>query len=258
MKGTAARFFRLAVSLTVLVTVGWVLTGQAAKPVKHRTSLPTDWSHQHLIFSHPSTPERAARANADVRYRQQVQRREQALALTTRSEDAVLANIRRRRLTHQATTKNFKRDWSENLGSGASAGAGNYPAKYSFDTTTAFCDGALPPNQPDFVVYSTGPAAAPPATQASIVAYDNLYQGCGGATPLLYWAYNTGGEILTSPVLSLDGTQVAFVQTTGGAPGVASLVILKWHKGDGTVGLPLTLVSDARAVVARLHGAVHV
>ena len=97
-----------------------------------------------------------------------------------------------------------------------------------------------PPNQPDYVVYNTGLGGAS-VTQASVVAYDNLYQGCGGATPLLYWAYNTGGEILTSPVLSLDGTQVAFVQTTGGAPGVASLVILKWHKGDGTVGLPLTL-----------------
>jgi hypothetical protein len=237
MKGTAARFFRLAVSLTVLVTVGWVLAGQAAKPVRHRTSLPTDWSHQHLIFSHPSTPEKAARAIADVRYRQQVQRREQTLALTTRSEDPVLANIRRRHLTHQATTKNFKRDWSENLGSGASAGAGNYPAKYSFDTTTAFCDAATAPNQPDYVVYSTGLAGS--VAQASVVAYDNLYNGCSGTTPLTYWAYNTGGQVLTSPVLSEDGTQVAFVQTSGGA---ASLVVLKWTAHLGTPGTPVTLV----------------
>ena len=237
MKGTAARFFRLGVSLTVLVTVGWVLVGQAAKPVKHGVSLPTDWSHQHLVFSHPSTPERAARANADVRYWQQIHRREQRLVLATQPDRAV-GNLRRRlHLTHQATTQNLKRDWSESLGAGATAGAGNYPAKFSFDTTTAFCDANT---TPDFVVYSTGPAGL--GTQASIVAYDNLYNGCGGQTPLLYWAYNTGGEILTSPVLSLDGTQVAFVQTTGGAPGVASLVILKWHKGDGTVGSPVTLV----------------
>jgi hypothetical protein len=240
MKGTAARFFRLAVSLTVLITVGWVLTGQAAKPVKHGVRLPTDWSHQHLIFSHPSTPERMARANADVRYRQQVQRRAQSLALTSRSDVATPLLRRRSHLTHQAATKSFNRDWSENLGTGSSAGAGNYPAKYSFDTTTAFCASALPPNQPDYVVYSTGQSGL---TQASVVAYDNIYEGCGGPpTPNLYWAYNTGGNILTSPVLSLDGTQVAFVQTTGGLGGVASLVVLKWRAGDGTVGTPMTLV----------------
>jgi len=237
MKGTAARFFRLGVSLTVLVTVGWVLAGQAAKPAKHGVPLPTDWSHQHLIFSHPGTPERAARANADVRYWQQVHRREQRLALTTRSEDAVLANIRRRHLTHQATTKNLKRDWSEDLGAGATVGAGNYPAKYSFDTTTAFCDAATPPNQPDYVVYSTGLTGS--ATQPSVVAFDNLYSGCSGATPMLYWAFNTGGQIVTSPVLSLDGTQVAFMQSSAGT---ASLVVLKWAAHTGTVIAPLTLL----------------
>jgi hypothetical protein len=127
--------------------------------------------------------------------------------------------------------KPLKRDWSEDLGLGASVGAGNYPAKYSFNIDTAFCDAAP---TPDYVVYSTGLQGSP--TQASVVAYDNLYFGCGvGVTPSVYWAYNTGGQILTSPVLSLDGSQVAFMQST---LGVASLVILKWARGAGTFDLP--------------------
>ena len=40
-------------------------------------------------------------------------------------------------------------------------------------------------------------------SQASIIAYDNLYSGCGGTVPQIYWSYNTSGTVSTSPVLSL-------------------------------------------------------
>jgi hypothetical protein len=55
MNGTAARFLRLGVSLSGLLVLGWVLTGQAAKPVQE--GLPTDWSHSHVIFSPPASDE---------------------------------------------------------------------------------------------------------------------------------------------------------------------------------------------------------
>ena len=55
-------------------------------------------------------------------------------------------------------------------------GGGGYPAKYSFLTTSANCDSTA---TPDFVAYNTGLAGS--ATQASIIAYDNLYSGCSGA-----------------------------------------------------------------------------
>jgi hypothetical protein len=64
--------------------------------------------------------------------------------------------------------------------------------------------------------------------QASVVAFDNLYSGCAPpalATPTVYWAYNTGGTVVTSPTLSYDGSQVAFVQTLGG---VGTLTLIKW------------------------------
>ncbi len=105
----------------------------------------------------------------------------------------------------------------------ATVGAGNYPAKFAFEQGTfgsANCGNAT---TPDFVVYNTGLAGS--GTQASIIAYDNLYSGCTGTVPSVYWQYNTGGVIITSVVLSLDGKQVAFVHSAAGG---ASLVLLKW------------------------------
>ena len=64
-------------------------------------------------------------------------------------------------------------DWSMNMGSNATAGLGVFPAKYSFDTTSANCASTPPP---DFVVYNTSVAGS--GTQPSIIAYDNLYSGC--------------------------------------------------------------------------------
>ncbi len=107
------------------------------------------------------------------------------------------------------------------------------PAKYSFSTTMASCS--------DFVVYPTGTAGA--TGGASIAAFSNLYTGgCTGTVPSAYWAYNTGGMATTSPVLSLDGTQVVFVQVSGG--NTASLVLLKWAANTGTLTMPVTLTSQ--------------
>jgi hypothetical protein len=123
--------------------------------------------------------------------------------------------------------------WGSGTLTGGLAGAivqpNMYPAKYSFSFTTASCS--------DYVVYPTGTAGATHA--ASILAFSNLYTGgCSGTVPSAYWAYNTGGMVTTSPVLSLDGTQVAFVQNSGSA---ASLVLLKWAANNGTLSMPVTL-----------------
>src|SRR5271168_212591 len=81
MNGTATRFLRLGVSLAGLVTLGWVLTGQAARPAVHGMSVPTDWSHHHLIFSKPKSAEQLARVSHDPRYLQQVYRRQKLLRM---------------------------------------------------------------------------------------------------------------------------------------------------------------------------------
>jgi hypothetical protein len=117
-----------------------------------------------------------------------------------------------------------------NMGVGATVGAGNYPAKYTFDGTTANC-------ATDFVVYNTSLGGS--SSQASIVAFNNIYNPtCGGTIPTTYWAYNTGsGAVATSPVLSFDGTQVAFIQKTAGA---SNLVVLRWKASNGTLAAPVT------------------
>jgi hypothetical protein len=87
------------------------------------------------------------------------------------------------------------------------------------------------------VVYNTGLSGS--ISQASIVAFNNIYNAtCGATTPTTYWAYNTGttGAVVTSPVLSYDGSQVAFIQST---PGAATLVILRWAASSGTLSSPV-------------------
>lgn len=84
-------------------------------------------------------------------------------------------------------------------------------------------------------------------TRPSIVAYNNLYSTqsatlegyCGGSGPSVRWAYATGsGAVTTSPVLSLDGSKIVYVETkTAGAV----LHILQWKAGgEGTVAAPVT------------------
>jgi hypothetical protein len=81
----------------------------------------------------------------------------------------------------------------------------------------------------------------------TIVALDNLYTGCTGTVPSTYWAYNTGasGAVVTSPALSGDGKQVAFVQSATGSG--ATLVLLKWAASSGTVLAPVTLTAVTNA-----------
>jgi hypothetical protein len=102
-----------------------------------------------------------------------------------------------------------------------------FPAKFSVNTNTAAgnCDSA---STPDYVVYPTGFTGS--SSQPNIIAYDNIYSDCSTSVapfPNVYWQFNTGGLVTTSPVLSLNGKEVAFVQLSGGA---AQLVLLKWNE----------------------------
>jgi hypothetical protein len=162
--------------------------------------VPTDWSHRHMVFSPPGSPMEAFNLSGNPRYVQQWLRR----------------NVERRLRRHG----HIHKDWSQSMGAGATVGAGQYPAKYSYNPT------AVPDCTKDFVVFNTGLAGA--SGQASIIAYNNLYVGCPtGTVPSVYWAYYDmgGGTIGTSVTLSIDGSQVAFVEAQAG---VATLVLLKW------------------------------
>jgi hypothetical protein len=179
--------------------------------------VPTDWSHRHMVFSAPHSPIEALNLSENPRYIQQWLRR----------------NIERRHKRHRSHG-DLNADWSQSMGTGATVGAGQYPAKFSYVATTDSCTN-------DFVIFNTSLAGA--TGRASIIAYNNLYVGCTGTVPSVYWAYDTGGTIGTSVTFSFDGSQVAFVQAQGG---VATLVLLKWSASTTeTATAPMVLTSTA-------------
>jgi len=244
MNRTAARFVRLGAGVSALVILGWILTGNA-KPgesdeeeMPYHTGVPTDWSHSHVIFSRPRSDDQARELGKEPRYWQQLYRRELQRNLGVDPGYDVSEQVDQ--AVHHPGSGGL---WSEDLGADSAPGGENFPASYNFSLTTANCGNAT---QPDFVVYSTGLEGS--GTQASIVAYENIYRGCSGQVPTVYWAYDTSGGgrglILTSPLISLDGKQVAFAQTD--ASHMAALIVLKWKASTTeTVSKPSvpTLVS---------------
>ena len=229
MNRTATRFVSFGAGLLALVTLGWILTGYA-KPAEqempYHEGVPTDWSHSQVIFSRPATDDDARELGKEPRYWQQLYRRELQRKINDPAREISPQVEEAARSTRKGGL------WAEDLGAGAAPGAGNFPAKFGFSLSTANCASAT---APDYVVYSTGLQGS--ATQASIVAYDNIYSSCTGKVPTTYWAYDTNGVILTSPVISLDGTQVAFVQTSKSL--TAALVLIKWKaSATETVAAP--------------------
>jgi hypothetical protein len=96
-----------------------------------------------------------------------------------------------------------------------------FPAFYGASFTTVSCTN-------DFIVFPTGQPGS--GTTATIVAFNNLYSSCTGGVPSVFWALNTNSgspasSVTNSPVLSADGTEVAFIQSNGTT---ASLVVVKW------------------------------
>lgn len=213
------------------------------------TGIPEDWSHRHVVFGKAATEDEALqrgvhaswlKVTSDPRYViQQLKSHRQVQgpgAVDSAYRESWFSGNKSGKKP-STPTPNVERDWSQGIG-GFGLAAGQYPAKYGFSTTTTTCS--------DYVVFPTGAAGS--GAQATIVAFTNIYSGCpaysGG--PTVYWAYNTGAGYTasTSPVLSIDGTQVAFVQGNGT---LSQLVLLKMANSGGTVGVPAAATSVTAA-----------
>ena len=156
-------------------------------------------------------------------------RSQQSEFLSEFPEAAASPNARKR-------MNRFRKDWSETEGNHGTTGLGNFPA--TLTSTSASCSA-------DFAVYNTGLAGS--SSQASIIAFNQLYGNIRNScspNPSVYWAYDPGGTIQTSVTLSMDGTQVAFVQTDN-TTGHADLVVLKWKASSGTLTSPTVLTSNS-------------
>ena len=214
-----------------------------------RAAMISDWSHRHVVFSQPQNPEEEAVLQREPRYWRQIIGRNARIQVLPEPEfengEDGLPDFERRLRREQR--RNFSKDWGQSLGTGGSTGVplilpGSwwpvYPAKYSFDVN------ANPDCTNDYVVFPTNLAGVT-GVQASIIAYNKLYAGagtpfCGVSNPTVDFSYNTNfdaagvatiGTVQTSPVLSADGTKIAFMETR--AVGGAILHLLKWHAGDG-------------------------
>jgi hypothetical protein len=135
--------------------------------------------------------------------------------------------------------KNTKVDWSMFLGPTAGLAIGETPAVYTYNYASPSCStlGATPPVVGDFVVYTIN-ATPGVGTQANLVGLTNLYTNnagtgfCSGDTGpsfLFSYAIGSGGSPL-SPVPSLDGTRVAWIESTSTT---SNLHVTIWAANDG-------------------------
>jgi len=225
-----SRTFRVMTGLISALTLAmvWVMLG--AHGQGHvRMPLPQDWSHHHLVFTPPSSIAQAWKLQQEPRFWHQVLSRNPSARQQVQDNDADFVAGRR---GHGNNRKNLEHpDWGMSLLAGGKAGAGTYPAKFTFDIN------ATPNCTNDYVAFTTSLAGS--SSQPSIIAFDELYstQGsvgglCSQNGPSVKWAYHTGlGTVVTSPALSKDGTKVAYVETS--VANHAILHILKWKPGTG-------------------------
>lgn len=256
----------LTAALATAAALGYAAQGRDAQAKfaadAKLTGVVDDWTTRHVAFSNPGTRQDAlkkgkldrwTRVTNDTRYQMQALRRAKGSHLVGGAGPGLDANIDLIRNLNRSldpgpglvgrhgilggvhriprvprldfpryrAKNSIVKDWSVALGGGGAIPAtvepNAFPAKYGASLTSASCS--------DFVVYPTGQPGS--SSAATIIAYTNLYSGCGGTVPKVAWAYNTGDgyAVTTSPTLSLDGSEVIFVESNGTN---SELVALAW------------------------------
>ena len=211
------------------------------------TGVSEDWSQRQIVFSRDALAQHPEILDREPRVRNQWMRRSQP------SNRDAFANFDP--LATHPKEHGIQRDWSV-PSLGGRLRANTFPAKFTLDPN------APPDCVNDYVVFGLAIAGAT-GGQANLVAFNNLYVNdsgtglCSGTSPNVLFAYNVstaGGKILTSPVMSEDGTKIVFVESVTGAPTSAIFHVLTWSSGAGTIGnaaaptsmtsLPFTSASD--------------
>lgn len=208
------RWASLTSKITQISFLGLLVSALSAQvgEIRGHTGFAEDWTHHRIKFNTATLHQHPEIAAHEPRAAIQLYREAAAMLkpnLTTFAKP-------------EFTSVQPHADWSMPLGTGRVL-AGQFPAKWNSDPllpiTNANCN-------TDFVIFglnSTGVTGG----QASMVAFYNLYSGtigtplCG-AGPSFLFSFNTStvanSQIRTSPVLSLDGKKVAFVETAVNNP----------------------------------------
>ncbi|MGB9233439.1 MAG: hypothetical protein WCC04_03435 [Terriglobales bacterium] len=179
-------------------------------PVGANLGYPQDWSSRHLVMPGRDATAAVAAGSRDPRYVYNMVMREVAIENERKAAETSPFG----KVGPGAPRHKVKIDWAVSLENGY-VPQNQFPAKYQFNVTKESCSA-------DYLLLGLTVASG---TQANLVGINNLYTGAtpacnGGETagqPLVSFAYNTltnGGQIVTSPTISEDGTKVAFVEST--------------------------------------------
>jgi len=193
--------------------------------------LVSDWTHRHLVASKGLSPRGINLARVEPRLIPTLLQRNQNLSSGGRGATASPGIDGSPQTPRQKNR--LQVDWAVSLGSGAVA-ANMSPAKYGFDVNGA------PDCTNDYAVFALNVAGVT-GGQANVVAFNNLYTGttpvngiCGTGNPSFLFSYNgstAGGKVLTSPIISLDGKRIAYVESAAGS---AIFHVLIWKSGEGS------------------------
>jgi hypothetical protein len=258
--GRTLRFGRGVVCCiaTMLIATGIALAQDAnPAPATSTTAFggPQDWSNRHVIFTRNGSPEDMWKLRNDPRFVSS------ALLRYIREQNARSRQASSNGLSFDATSgndsggatgdlelfgpdrplpidpirlgknKNSKADWAVSLGPNAGLAVGETPAIYTANYSSPSCS-------KDFAVFTID--ATPASSQANLVALDNLYSTgagtgfCTTTAPTFMFAYDIGsGPSPLSPVLSLDGTRVAWIENRPGTTPTAYLHVTIWVAGQG-------------------------
>ena len=243
----AGRCFAVAATAMLVAGLGSQAiapaTSQESSVLGPRLSMVRDWSDRHVLFTNGGAPATVAASQRDPRLLHNWLYRNAGLLGSGRIPQArelqettgwERGNVPPNGLLPERTkNRRSKIDWAVSLGPTGGMPLAESPAKFSFDITQ-------PPDcTNDFVVYVIGGGiTAGAGTQANLVAFNNLYSGpgvslCNRTTPTFMWSYavGTGGSDL-SPVLSLDGKKVAFIES--GTRAIFHVVTWATGAGQGT------------------------
>jgi hypothetical protein len=220
--------YRILPCALFLACLGVPSPAQDQPPQQHVGRV-LDWSYHHLTLSGglPAADLERARVEPRILFRLAERNLYRASLSPGKSGDGPGRDPMR---PSHPRSHGMKIDWSVPLGTGIVAPY-MFPAKYSFDIN------ATPSCTNDYVVFGLNVTGTTPA-HANLVGVNNLYSGAAPrlcqANPTVNWAYNgstASGSVLTSPVISLDGKRIAYVESAAGS---AVFHVLAWKAGQGT------------------------
>ena len=268
--GSAFRVFRATAlsAVVVLLALSTLCAQESAADPSPRQSvgLLQDWSTRRVVFTRNGSDEDMSKVSNNPRFMHNTLLRylrehdKQAAQFATAgsiSAGSTSTNGSLRTLDGDANppelplrvglqwfrrrNKNSNVDWTISLGPNAGLAVGETPAIYTYNYASPSCSNlsATPATIGDFAVYTINatPATTAPG-QANLVGITNLYTTgngsgfCAGTGPefLFSYALGTGGSPL-SPVLSADGSRIAWIEAT--SAGRATLHVTIWVAKEG-------------------------